>query len=691
MEERAMMSNIPVFESLNVINGTNPIVQVAPMEQTILHGNFQNGATSDTVQVQLQSGELFTAGLNVVYPIYNSDLGSGLKVTDPRGVQVATESTYVFGGQIATDPISGAATTDTQVAFRAATSGTYTIEVDDIPWLGAFLGSPSYNLSLRPVELDQGSLMPNANAQDAAKLQFSGGGLYSWLDSTQSVLTFSGPTGRGFQIDGQFSETTSPVSGSSFTTSTIVGTGKLVLQSGYGSVALPLPAGLELVVTTQANGYNGLFGEVASAGLQFPYSQTGGELADPVAAYSGNNLVGTINSGLSRLGAQISVPNVSFGIGLGDQVSQIISGAPVDPAIPYLYLSVNVGASASFGQVQASVGGYGGSIVIDPADPSVYVDVQGIPNVPELAVAVSRQGLIPFTPEVAPSRFSGKELYGDLYFKGTLDLASLTLDTVPLYETGVFDVNFDSQQTAYWTSKAQQEASDFITGKLTLQELNDVSVGSNSETGASITLEDALGITIPLAGSTEIINGPASEVDFAASTINPFQNTPLAFLDNQNFSVDGYYNWATSQFDVNLTGTVTVLGYPIANADLDVNSAGVTLTGRIDFLGMNANVDGYFNYDGTFEVLGTIAPAFSVNATLYGTGFTASVSSTLHFGFDNYGNVWVNGKATVSASLWVNYQVVQSYGITVQFLDYGSLSTFSLGQLELDLLNGLGL
>ena len=302
MEERAMMSNIPVFESLNVINGTNPIVQVAPMVQTILHGNFQNGATSDTVRVQLQSGELFTAGLNVVYPIYNSDLGSGLKVTDPRGVQVATESTYVFGGQISTDPISGAATTDTQVAFRAATSGTYTIEVDDIPWLGAYLGSPSYNLSLRPVELDKGSLMPNANAQDAAKLQFSGGGLYSWLDSTHSVLTFSGPTGRGFQIDGQFSETTSPVSGSSFTTSTIVGTGKLVLQSGYGSVALPLPAGLELVVTTQANGYNGLFGEVASAGLQFPYSQTGGELADPVAAYSGNNLVGTINSGLSRLG-----------------------------------------------------------------------------------------------------------------------------------------------------------------------------------------------------------------------------------------------------------------------------------------------------------------------------------------------------------------------------------------------------
>ena len=341
--------------------------------------------------------------------------------------------------------------------------------------------------------------------------------------------------------------------------------------------------------------------------------------------------------------------------------------------------------------MQASVGGYGGSIVIDPADPSVYVDVQGIPNVPELAVAVSRQGLIPFTPEVAPSRFSGKELYGDLYFKGTLDLASLTLDTVPLYETGVFDVNFDSQQTAYWTSKAQQEASDFITGKLTLQELNDVSVGSNSETGASITLEDALGITIPLAGSTEIINGPASEVDFAASTINPFQNTPLAFLDNQNFSVDGYYNWATSQFDVNLTGTVTVLGYPIANADLDVNSAGVTLTGSIDFLGMNANVDGYFNYDGTYLVLGTIAPSFSVNATLYGTGFTASVSSNLHFGFDNYGNVWVNGKATVSASLWVNYQVVQSYGITVQFLDYGNLSTFSLGQLELDLLNGLGL
>ena len=40
MEERTMMSNIPVFEKVSVPNGSNPVVQVAPMEQTIVDGNF---------------------------------------------------------------------------------------------------------------------------------------------------------------------------------------------------------------------------------------------------------------------------------------------------------------------------------------------------------------------------------------------------------------------------------------------------------------------------------------------------------------------------------------------------------------------------------------------------------------------------------------------------------------------------
>ena len=91
MEERALMSNIPVFETLNVANGSNPVVQLAPMERTVVHGAFSNGASHDKVQVQLQAGELFTAGLNVVYPNTSTDLFSSLLATDPKGNAAGAE------------------------------------------------------------------------------------------------------------------------------------------------------------------------------------------------------------------------------------------------------------------------------------------------------------------------------------------------------------------------------------------------------------------------------------------------------------------------------------------------------------------------------------------------------------------------------------------------------------------------
>jgi Transposase len=69
MEEQTMMSNIPVFETISIPNGSNPVVQVAPMEQTAVDGNFNNWSESDSVQVPLQAGEILTAGLVVKYDV----------------------------------------------------------------------------------------------------------------------------------------------------------------------------------------------------------------------------------------------------------------------------------------------------------------------------------------------------------------------------------------------------------------------------------------------------------------------------------------------------------------------------------------------------------------------------------------------------------------------------------------------
>lgn len=90
--------------------------------------------------------------------------------------------------------------------------------------------------------------------------------------------------------------------------------------------------------------------------------------------------------------------------------------------------------------------------------------VQGVPVVSDIALGVSQNGYIPFTPQTTPTAFSGQTLYGDLYFSGTLDLAAITAEEVPLYVSGGFDVHFDSKGTVGWTTAIQQDALDLLTG-----------------------------------------------------------------------------------------------------------------------------------------------------------------------------------------------------------------------------------
>ena len=77
------------------------------------------------------------------------------------------------------NPITGAATYDDSVAFTAPSTGTYTLQAAENPELAEYIGTGNYTLTLRPIALDDSTLNPEVNAQDAAKLQYSGGGLYA--------------------------------------------------------------------------------------------------------------------------------------------------------------------------------------------------------------------------------------------------------------------------------------------------------------------------------------------------------------------------------------------------------------------------------------------------------------------------------------------------------------------------------
>src|SRR5262249_14948834 len=237
------------------------------------------------------------------------------------------------------------------------------------------------------------------------------------------TLDLSGPTGHGFQIAGDWTETITPVPGSTFTTSTYTAT-SITLKSAVGDVPLTVNGSTPISITPVAHGYNGLFGEVAS-GLKNSFSMSLGSFSNTTGSLFGLSL--------QDVGGSVTKPQtgLSWGIALGsDPAIQNFNGAfnePVNPAVPYIYMNAGKTAlGASFGQIQASKGNtYTVSAVVDPTAPWFYIDIQGIPVVNELAFGGSLHAEIPYTPLVTPTHWTGNNLYGDLYFKGAFNIQDI--------------------------------------------------------------------------------------------------------------------------------------------------------------------------------------------------------------------------------------------------------------------------
>ena len=418
MEERTLLSgvSIPTYQTVQVSAfwQSAPLVALAPMQNTVVEEvpgllNFPSRPLS--VDVQLQAGEIFTASARPS-PASSTSFGLGLRVTGPTGQNVASQ-------------VQPGLTTPS-VDFEAPTTGTYTVTAIQLaPNLG-----PVYPiLTMRPISLHTGALDPAGSATDAALFSYSGGGLYAWLNSSRTELTFSGPTGIGFEIGGHWSESVSGL------TLTYTDTNTIDLQIGR-DFRLGLPSGVAFTVTAQANDASDLFGQVTGENLSLKGTPLS-SLLYPLARLTNFSIP---NAGMF-------LPQTGVGIGLGSSSGVQATGLPVDPAVPYVYFSLNTGVNLSFGK--ASIGSnsvYHIGIAIDPSDPSVGIDIQGIPILNEVALEVSQNATIPYAPQAAPEQWGGV-FYGDVYFKGAVDVGALTGGELPVAASTSITANLDPNHT----------------------------------------------------------------------------------------------------------------------------------------------------------------------------------------------------------------------------------------------------
>jgi hypothetical protein len=637
LEERALMTTTPfVFATIQEgaidfgnTTGTARVASVSAMMETQIQGKLSSGADVDIFRVSLKQGQVFTADADSSAPFTPTKFGTAvaaprLSLLNSNGVAITTN--VADAGQ--------------SLEYRVPTTGTYYVKVADS--LPSSTSAVSYSLDLRPIGLN--------NAIDASYLDKTGGTLSAFLDGTTytdgtKVLDVAGPVGHGFGIRGNWTETVTYTNGLPDATYTASGT--VYLQTPNGEVPMALPAG-GITLTTKPQQWGADFGEVGSIDWNAPAN---------LAAYEA--ILGAIYpAALLDLAAINEGTKISIGLG-GDTAVQN-TGAPVNAAVPYLYFTANPLMNSSIGSATQLF-----SIVADPADPFLYI---GSPMTasyfPITGLAASQQGLIPFTPDTAPSQFTGT-FRGHLYVNAKIDTTALT--QVPSQIAGNLVLNVDPNHTGKLFGGAAFTTTDLVTA-LTINPLaalvsnpdaaytlvTNIAVGINGALNISPfdKVSDAIpdrikdvnpdqnslvafvfGQSVPrvltIGQASLIYDGPTQSAYFRGGTNNPFDGTPLAPLSPTSVELDaaikpggalyldvqgGYKpfgmsatgevtiesNWRTTGFKV----TYNNLGFPTLTPTT-VYVTGITADVHVDVLNLaDVNLHGTVQGNGDFDVTG---------------------------------------------------------------------------------------
>lgn len=689
LEPRRVLSSVPVLttykESDNggdfpgmpdVLNVASPVVlNTAPMQRTIVTGTLPGIDPGDVFKVSLEAGQLVTLGA-----LANGLAQSGMRLVlaDSNGVTVAKN----LGVNV--DPETGAAVSGLALTYRATATGVY--------YVGLFNQFPdmapadrTYALSVRPVGIN--SATPTNSA-----LLFADGAMYAQLRAGR--LQIVGPTGYGFELTGKWTKTIT--TDGATTRQTYSATGSVGVVTPLGTLAMPLPKGTAVIVTTKPNGWGGEFGEIDKTRIVSGLYWLDKLLAD---ANSQFGLAATLPDGSAGLDV---LQGQEIGLALGSKIiSSIDINAPLNPAIPYLYFVASAGVSASFGNVSVSAAQTRLSIIVDPSD-SIYVGVNipipiaGI-GVPAVAVGLSKKGLIPFKAAVKPDKYdpAAATFRGHFYALGEVNIPIPVQPEIQVNVGGTvllnFDANGDGGLLTYLKDQAQTTMSELFKGHSLLPVfaglpqalIVNLGFAVNGKAGLTLSAEPfgiPASVTFTLAKGTYIATGTTTPKVFfrGEMTDNVLAGTFLApymkfVRPVQTIILDGAASpgmlMASFEAKYEFFGFEATATHMLVGTNLNVPGMGkltTTVSAKVSLFGA-ANVmftgqikpDGTFRLDGTSDI--TIAGFKFAGATLVLTKDGLEVNGKLVL--PNVGNVMMSGKVTAGGAITMTGSAMTNFGL----------------------------
>ena len=455
---------------------------------------------SDMYRVDLQAGDYLAIDVDPGSRV--PLIASTLLITAPDGtVQTVGDSREPDTGVITQNPAFG---------LRATTSGTYYLFLKT-----AAKFDSGYTLELHRLALAEGT-------QDPAALQQKGP-MYAFLHDNgdgSGTLSFTGPTGYGFAITGNWQRTT--FHSSTLVTSTYKVTGSLTLQTAFGAVPLQVPADKTFTVTTKPSTFGGVFGEVKSIQAQLLGSL--------------DNFTGPFTARFEKAGAMLgfSAPTATWQIELGSQLRADHPNGQVLDGVPYLISTPNATGHFQFGTKSFDLSppkvGEQPFFAIEPSDAMLYVSV---PHEDGFAFAASMHGRIPYQPLHAPTIPGADtvgQFFGHIFVTGTFEFKVyfVTVDVDGAITVNL-DANHDGQLLAGSGNASQLFHGDFAALGPVFRDI-DVGVNGIISLGSwQAQLGKLFHFDVQLGDVSTVFNGPQGDlwVSGTAGGLNPLADTPF--------------------------------------------------------------------------------------------------------------------------------------------------------------------
>jgi hypothetical protein len=494
-------------------------------------------STPRTYAVSLKAGDMVFLKMQPGFSLVDlqqdaaAARGSTLSITGPQGAVT----------KIAPPAGTGSMFGMPDYGFRAGTAGTYSLAFT------ANSSSPfSYTLDLHRLALAQG-------AENPTNLQ-QGGPMYAFLTGTGSnrTLSLTGPTGYGFAITGNWTQTPSVTKGPARQGSTYAATGALTLQTALGPVPLAVTPGEVFTVTTAAGEFGLYFGAVKSIQANFGLA---------LGTYAGKYTQALTQIGLNM--SNVSVLNDKWVIELGSQISPQRGGAEVLGGVPYLVYGGSAGYQASFGGVSInktlSARDSSTVIIAEPGDPFLYVGHVAQDGTLDWQFAGSLNGRIPYTPLYKPTSAPETALtkfFGHVFASGTYDLSDLT--GLPLSVKGGVTMNLAANGRFLG---GQATASQLFRGHQAASVFKNIDIGANAELDLGYQAA-GYNFMIRLGGGSAVFNGPLGGLWLRGvrGIDNPLAGTPFAWLTMSETDTVEAAVYSNGQFFVALSSEYPVMG-----------------------------------------------------------------------------------------------------------------------------------